>query len=238
MTDTQRVWLITGASRGIGLEIVRQLSASPNNTIIATCRSPPSTNALKALGTSTKGAMHIVALDTDDRQSVQASAVEVATILGNRGVDYLINNAGFNPGGYDRAFTMELDNMVRVFKTNVVGSAHVAQAYLPLVEKSTAKTIVNVSSTLGSMGSELGELYASYSISKAALNMLTYKQCRDRPDLTVISMCPGHLKTDGGGENAKLEVSVGVAGVLKVIKSLTLGDSGKFFRHSGEEVPW
>lgn len=67
---------------------------------------------------------------------------------------------------------MELDNMVRVFTTNVVGSAHVAQAYLPLVAKSSAKTIVNVSSTLGSMGSELGELYASYSISKAGLNML------------------------------------------------------------------
>ncbi len=62
--------------------------------------------------------------------------------------------------------------MLRAFATNVVDSAHVAQAYLPLVAKSAAKTIVNVSSTLGSMGSERGELYASYSISKVGLNML------------------------------------------------------------------
>lgn len=122
---------------------------------------------------------------------MQASVKETEAILKDGGIDYLINNAGIvstlpipfaaaalnprvlqNPAGFDKAFSMDLDNVQAAFTTNVIGPAHVAQAYLPLVEKSAAKTIVNVSSTLGSLGTDFGPHFASYSISKAALNML------------------------------------------------------------------
>ena len=117
MSDTQRVWLITGyvchpmerytrfnrsythklcdrTNRGIGLELTRQLSASSNNVVIAACRNPATATALNALAQSSHSKVHIIALDITDRQSVQDSVLDVASILEGRGVDYLINNAG------------------------------------------------------------------------------------------------------------------------------------------------
>ncbi|RDX40550.1 NAD(P)-binding protein [Lentinus brumalis] len=141
-------------------------------------------------------------------------------------------------GGADTAFSMDGDVLQKTFVTNVVGPAYVSQAFVDRVEKSEKKTIVNISSTVGSIASDFGAAPASYGISKTALNMLTYKQAKEKPDITVISMCPGWLQTDMGGQNAMHPVSVGVAGVLKTISSLKSGDSGKFFNFQGENVPW
>ncbi|KAI0639845.1 NAD-P-binding protein [Trametes polyzona] len=232
------VWLITGASRGIGLELSKQLLATTSDIVIATCRTPATATALNALAESAKGRLHVVPLDITNDQSVKDSVQKVASILGDRGIDYLINNAGVTFGGDDRAFNIDLDALRRTFETNVVGPTHVSEVYLPYVEKSEKKTVVNVSSTLGSVGTDLGHYFASYSITKAAVNMLTYKQSKARPDLTVVCICPGHLKTDMGGPNAALEVSVGVEGVRKVIQSLTHEDTGKFVNYKGEHVPW
>ncbi|KAI0353823.1 NAD-P-binding protein [Trametes cingulata] len=237
MSDAQLVWLITGSNRGIGLELTKQLLQSPSNIVVAGCRSPPSATALNALAESNKGRVHVVQLDIADRKSVTDSVQKVTAALGDKGIDYIINNAGVNEAD-DRAFGMDLDALERTFHINVAGSAAVAQAFLPLLERGAKKTIVNVSSSLGSIGFDLGPVFASYSITKTALNMLTYKQAKERPDLTVISMCPGHLKTDMGGPNAALDVSVGVAGVLKVVHALTPADSGKFYSHDGAIRPW
>ncbi|KAI0367403.1 NAD-P-binding protein [Pilatotrama ljubarskyi] len=238
MSDAQVVWLITGTNRptGIGFELTKQLLESPSNIIIAACRDPSKAPALNALAESNKGRVHVVQLDIADRKSVNDSVQKIVSALGAKGIDYLINNAGVIDGGEDKAF--DLDVLQRTFEINVSGTAHVSQAYLPLLEKGTKKTIVNVSSTAGSIGIDLGPLYASYSISKAGLNMLTYKQAKERPDLTVICMCPGHLKTDKGGPNATTEVSVGVAGVLKAVNALKPEDSGKFFSYDGTLRPW
>ncbi|KAI1792008.1 hypothetical protein LXA43DRAFT_1181400 [Ganoderma leucocontextum] len=105
------------------------------------------------------------------------------------GIDYLINNAGI------------VDDLTEVFQTNLVGPACLrvaAQALLPLVAKSAKKTIVNISSTLGSIGTDLGQpKFASYAVTKAGLNMLTSKQAKPRPDIVAVAICPqGHLQTD------------------------------------------
>ncbi|TFK87310.1 NAD(P)-binding protein [Polyporus arcularius HHB13444] len=232
------VWLVTGSNRGIGLELVKQLLSSPSNIVIAACRNPSKAAELHALSDSAKGRLRLVALDVASKESIREAAQEVAGIVGDKGVDYLINNAGINPGGEDTAFTLDVDVLEQVFATNVVGPAYVAQAFSGLVEKSTKKTIVNVSSTLGSMGADYGTRCTSYSVTKAALNMLTYKEAKEKPDITAISMCPGWLQTDMGGQNAALPVSVGVAGILKTVLSLKPEDSGQFFNFKGERVPW
>ncbi|OSD04994.1 NAD-P-binding protein [Trametes coccinea BRFM310] len=237
MSDTQ-IWLITGTSRGIGLELVKQLAATPSYVVIATCRNPTKALALKELADAAKGRIHIVALDVTDDKSVKESVAQVTAIVGSHGIDYLVSNAGINDGGDDRPSLMDLSVLQHVFDTNVVAPARIYQAYLPLVMKSTKKTIVNVSSALGSITLARGPIYTSYSTSKAALNMLTYKEHAEHPDLTVISMQPGHLKTDLGGPSAQLDVDVGVAGVLNVVKSLKPDDSGKFFDYQGKELPW
>ncbi|KAI0375992.1 NAD-P-binding protein [Pilatotrama ljubarskyi] len=237
--STNYVWFITGANRGIGLELTKQLLQSPSNTVLAACRNPSQAAALNALAQS-EGRVHVLTLDITDRQSVRDSAKEVAAILGERGIDYLINNAGIISPDLDPPSAIRPHLMQQIFETNVIAPAYITQIYLPFVEKSTKKTVVNVSSTLGSLNSvdQFGTRVTSYSISKAALNMLTYKQHKERPDIVFISMCPGWLKTDMGGPEALYDVSTGVAGVLKTIDALTPEDSGKFFNFKGETVPW
>ncbi|KAI0715867.1 NAD(P)-binding protein [Cerioporus squamosus] len=237
MTD-QHVWLVTGSNKGIGLELVRQLLSSPSNIVIAACRNPSKASELQSLSESTQGRLHLVALDVSSKESINNAAREVAGMTGEKGVDYLINNAGINPGGEDTAFTLDVDVLEQVFVTNVIGPAYVAQAFSKLIEKSAKKTIVNISSTLGSIGADFGTRCTSYSVTKAALNMLTYKEAKEKPEITAICMCPGWLQTDMGGQAAEYPVSVGVAGILKTIDSLKPEDSGQFFNFKGERVPW
>ncbi|KAI0738667.1 C-factor [Daedaleopsis nitida] len=231
------VWFITGANRGIGLELTRQLLQQPSNIVIATSRDPAKTTALRALGNNAKGTLHVVRLDTADRESIRKCADEVAGIVGDRGVDYLVNNAAIIE--WDSAYTFDIDVLEKIMRTNVFGPAYIAQVFLPLVEKSTKKTIVNVSSTVGSKAwKDGGARAASYSMSKAALNMLTVKQARERPDITSVSICPGWLQTDAGGKDAMYPVSVGVSGVLKVVTGLTPANSGEFINFQGEHIAW
>ncbi|KAI0632799.1 NAD-P-binding protein [Trametes polyzona] len=231
-------WLVTGASRGIGFETVRQLLESPNNLVIAACRTPEKASALHALKDSAKGTLYLVPLDVSDWDSIRAVPKAIEPILGDRGLDYLINNAGI--GSMDTAFKFDPEEMLRVLRTNTVGPALVSQTLLPFVEKSKTKKIVNISSTVGSIASadQFGDLCVSYSMSKSALNMLTYKQKAERSDITAIAICPGWVKTDMGTQAAQLEPKDSVAGILKVITSAKPEDSGKYIRWNGEHIPW
>ncbi|KAI0692430.1 NAD-P-binding protein [Cerioporus squamosus] len=234
------VWFITGANRGVGLEMVKQLLQPTFNavTIVAACRTPSKAMELRELSEQANGKFQLVALDVANKESVYHVAEEVAEILRGQGIDYLVNNAGILPGGTDTAFDMDVAVMQETFATNVAGPAYVAQAFIGLVEMSAKKTIVNISSTLGSMGSDPGAVHASYAVSKAALNMLTYKEAKEKPGIISISMCPGSLQTDMGGTGATYPVSVGVAGILKTVRSLKPEDSGQFFNFKGDHVPW
>ncbi|KAI0628099.1 NAD-P-binding protein [Trametes polyzona] len=238
MSSSQTTWLVTGASRGIGFEIVRQLLQSPNNLVIAACRSPEKASALNALKDSAKGTLHLIQFDVTDWDSIRAAPKAIAPILGDRGLDYLINNAGI--AVEDTAFKFDPEEMLRVLRTNAVGPALVSQTLLPFLDKSSTKKILNISSTLGSVASAdtFGPRGASYSMSKSALNMLTYKQKQERPDITAITLCPGWVKTDMGGQEAQLEPQESISGILKVITSAKPEDSGKYFRYNGEHIPW
>ncbi|KAM5538390.1 hypothetical protein V8D89_007992 [Ganoderma adspersum] len=225
-------------NRGIGLEIPKQLLQSPNNIVLAACRDPSKADALQALAASAGGRLHVLRLDVSDAQSITDAASEAAKIVGDKGIDYLINNAGINPGGLDTGFAFKAADFTTVFETNVVGPA-----LLSLVETRKGggkkkKTVVNVSSTVGGAGAgvdHFGGICATYAVSKAALNMLTAK---DRADLIVVSVCPGHLQTDMGGPDAATPVSVGVSGLIKLAGSLTPQDSGAFLNLQGERIPW
>ncbi|KAI0743377.1 C-factor [Daedaleopsis nitida] len=232
------VWLITGANRGIGLELAKQLLEQPTNTVIATARDPAKAVSLKELNNNAKGTLHVVGLEVADRESTRKATEKVASILGDRGIDYLVNNAGI--ANDDTGFKIDIDALEKIFKTNVAGPAYIAQVLLPLVEKSAKKTVVNISSTMGSksFAGQNAERAASYSISKAALNMLTVKQARERPDITSVSICPGWLQTDMGSSAAMFPVSVGVTGIIKVVTGLTPANSGQFINFRGERVEW
>ncbi|TFY52499.1 hypothetical protein EVJ58_g9984 [Rhodofomes roseus] len=231
-------WLITGASRGLGLELVRQLSSTPNNVVIAACRNPASASELQALNPVENAELYTVQLDVLSETSIRASVTEVEKVLKGRGLDYLYNNAGVCPR--DEVFSFDYSEFLALLQTNVAAPALLGQVYAPLLEKGTKKTIVNVSSTLGSIGTDLGETTATYSVSKTALNMLTYKQAKARPDFIVISVCPGWVKTDMGGAQAALEPSQSIEAQLKVVLGLKQEHSGKYYSASqnGKELPW
>ncbi|KAI0325665.1 NAD-P-binding protein [Cubamyces sp. BRFM 1775] len=231
-------WLVTGSSRGIGFELVRQLVESPNNLVVAACRTPEKAAALHDLKATAKGTLHLVRMDVSDFDSIRASAKELEPILGEIGLDYLINNAAI--AILDTAFTLDPEELLRGMRTNVAGPALVAQICLPFLNKSVRKVILNISSTGGSIATaeSVGARLASYSMSKAALNMLTVKQKAERPDIITITLCPGWVKTDMGGKEAKLEPEESVSGILKVITSATQEDSGKYLRYNGEVIPW
>ncbi|OSD04958.1 NAD(P)-binding protein [Trametes coccinea BRFM310] len=135
MTSTTRptTWLVTGASRGIGFELVRQLAASPQNLVVAACRNPDKATALKALKDSAKGTLHIIQLDVSDFDSIRASVKQAQPILGEIGLDYLVNNAGI--ALRDTAFSLDPEDLLRILRTNAAGPAVVSQVYLPFVEK-------------------------------------------------------------------------------------------------------
>ncbi|KAI0816811.1 C-signal [Trametes gibbosa] len=239
-TAAPATWLIAGSSRGIGFEIVRQLLGSPENVVVAACRTPEKAFKLAELQkTAAPGALHIIQLDMSDFESIRASAVPLGTILGEMGLDYLVNNAAI--GVFDAAFELDPEALLASFRTNTIGPALLSQVALPFLEKGRMKKILHISSTAGSITSSptlTQRPITSYALSKAALNMLAYKQKLERPDLTIIALCPGYVKTDLAGPDALLEPEESIRGILKVITSATLADSGKYLRYNGETIPW
>ncbi|KAH9887897.1 NAD-P-binding protein [Cubamyces lactineus] len=236
MAHHRTTWLITGTSRGIGLEIVRQLVQSSDNIVIAACRNPDKAVDLHALKDTAAGNLHIVAVDVSDFEAIRALPKQLEPILGESGLAYLINNAGISTE--DTGFSVDPEAFLRVFRTNVAGPALLSQVCLPLLKKSSRKVILNVSSFGGSHVQHFGNAYASYAMTKSALNMLTVKQKVEHPDMIIITMCPGWVKTEMGGPGALIDPEESAQGILKLITSATVKDSGRYLRYNGEELLW
>jgi len=218
---------------------VRQLLQSPSYTVFASCRTPANASALHALSSSKEstGKLHVLQLDVTSEESIKSAAAEVEAALQGNGLDYLINNAGMSP---DRETILNIKpaDFVYTFKVNVLGPALVLQHFVPLLDRAADPIVVNLSSGMGSIGLDLGPSAASYSVSKSALNMLTYKLSKEKPNIISLAMSPGHVKTDMGGSHAVLEPKESIAGMLKVIHGLKPEDSGTFRAYDGTARPW
>ncbi len=220
--------LITGANRGLGLELARQMEAA-GATVIGTARKPEAADELKALG------VRVEQLDVADAASVAA----LAERLSGESIDVLMNNAGIFPTrgkfeGEDPAVVLQVINV------NTVGPLRVIQALLPNLRSGQRKLVMNMSSGLGSIANNEGGSYAGYRSSKAALNMLTRTLAADLSDegFTFIAMSPGWVRTDMGGKNANLSPEQSVRGILATLAPLKSSDSGSYFNHDGKELPW
>ncbi|EJD35629.1 NAD(P)-binding protein [Auricularia subglabra TFB-10046 SS5] len=230
------VWFVTGTSRGIGLELTKQLAANAANTIISTCRSPSTAVKLSELAAQNNN-VHVIALDVLSEESIRSAFVATKGIVGPQGIDYLINNAG--NARADSVPDVTPEQLELTFKTHVVGMLLVFRTFLPLVEVGKRKVVVNVTSALGSINCGFGEVYASYSIGKAALNMLTYKMAKQYPDLIIFPFQPGHISTDLGGANAPLTVEFAVAKHIPLFESAALEThAGRFLDYEGKELPF
>ncbi|KAK3324818.1 hypothetical protein B0T19DRAFT_429490 [Cercophora scortea] len=236
------VYCITGANRGLGLEFVRQLAQSSSNTVLALTRSLSSD--LGDLKAAASPNTHILECDVSDLLSIHHCSKEVALILGETSkIDYLINNAGVNIASSQNSLNLGPDELIAQIKTNVLGPAKTVEFLLMAGVLGENAHILNMSSGLGSIQNSLAAPRCTgYSISKAALDMLTVHQSNDLkeklPGVVVIVMDPGWVRTRMGGEDGLLTTQESVEGVLKVLHSLKGEDNGKFYLYNGEQVPW
>jgi NAD(P)-dependent dehydrogenase (short-subunit alcohol dehydrogenase family) len=250
-------YMITGCSRGIGLEMVRQLAAQDRTaigTIVATARSPHPPPDLETILNIHTGRVQFIQLDVEDQTSIDRAATQASGILGTRGLDVLINNAGINIDGPDDV--LGIGALEKTLSVNVVAVRNVTVAFLPLLRRGQQKKLVNISTTVGTFGMaqiHRGIPNIAYKISKAALNMLTvqYAFNLESEGFTVVAISPGWLKTEMGGpmnkEYAHLEVCVGVRSTLEIIGGLKKGDNGRMknicvpdhpMYASGDDLSW
>ncbi|KAF8306463.1 NAD(P)-binding protein, partial [Clavulina sp. PMI_390] len=218
------VYVITGTSRGLGLEWVRQLSQIPQNTIYATIRDASKAPApLEEIKASSKAPIHILSLEATKSESIRLFSDALNASLGSTGkIDYLINNAAVC-NTRENTFAFDTANLAEHIAINVSGPANLTNALLPHLGQGSA--VINITTGMGSKGEWSAGWYgpvascSAYSISKAALNMLTLHQSLDLKErgITVVSLCPGWVKSDLGGWNAPLEAKDSVAGMIKVL---------------------
>ena len=222
--------IITGANRGIGLELTGQYLAR-GDTVHVGVREPGRAEQLRALAAGRDGRLFIDACDVTSDASVRAF---VAAVSGS--VDVLINNAGVRSKA-DELQALDLEAANRTFQVNALGTLRVTRGLLPLLRHGK---IANISSNMGSIGENSSGGSYGYRMSKAALNMATRSLAQDlRPEgIVAVALSPGWVQTDMGGPEAPTLVAESAAGLIAVIDRLTMADSGEFFDFRRRRIPW
>lgn len=236
--------LVTGGNKGIGFETARQLAQAGVTVLLAARNSEKAADAAKAL--KAEGlAVEPLTLDVTDAASIAAAVAKVQATHG--ALDILINNAGvMNDDPAKKPSEQSLAVWRSTFDTNLFGVIAVTNAFLPLLRKSPAARIVNLSSILGSLtlhstpGSPIhGFLVAAYNVSKTALNGWTIQLAQELAATTikVNAAHPGHVQTDMGGANAPMAIVDGAKTSVQLALLADDGPSGGYF-HMGERLPW
>lgn len=228
--------LITGASRGLGLEFARQLAAG-GDYIFAGCRDPQKAGDLTKLAEKYPNQMTVLTMDVTNEKSIDTSVEIVHSYVDS--LDILINNAGVNPENENPA-NLYSETMLHSFHVNAVAPMIVAQRFFELLKLGDHPKIINISTIMGSLQMKNSGGDYSYCSSKAALNMLTKALAFDLriEGILVIALHPGWVQTDMGGSDATIKPSESVRGMLNVIDSLKETDTGKFLTYEGKEHPW
>ena len=220
----QRVALVSGASRGIGAEIARQLAADHGFLVLAGARDPG--DVAEAEGVVP------VQLDVTDQASVDASLGRIESDPGR--LDVLVNNAGVY-GPHDPIADFDLDEARRVVETNTFGALRLAQATIPLLRRGDDARIVNVSSGAGQLDDMNGGSIG-YRMSKAALNAITRVLAAEEAGIRTNSMCPGWVATDMGGSSAPRSVAEGADTAVWLATDPDAGTGG--FYRDRKPIPW
>lgn len=225
--------LITGANRGIGLELTRQYAAEKWQ-VIACCRKPE--QAIELQNVAQEAYVQIVALDVTDKSQIDSLSQQ----LGRHKIDIIINNAGIY-GPQDISLNNIDDNAwLETFKTNVIAPMAISAALVDNVATSQLKIIAAVSSILGSIENNIDGGRYIYRSSKTALNSAFKALAIDlkKQGISVILLHPGWVKTDMGGRNAPIEPTESAKQIKKLLDSVTLKQSGMFLSYDGSKIPW
>ena len=226
--------LITGANKGIGREIARQLAAKGFHVFVGARNAKVGRKAAEEIAKKC-GKATFLEIDVADNDSVTTAAREFSKIEDH--LDVLVNNAGIIVDG-DSAILKISDDLFReTLETNTLGALRVTRAFVPLLRKSKAPRVINVSSGSGQLTGGADGWAPAYSISKSALNGVTSQLAAALPKFAVNSVCPGWVRTDMGGKNANRSVEEGADTIAWLATEAPQELTGKFLRDR-KEIAW
>lgn len=227
--------LITGANRGIGLELCKQCLAK-GWTIHAACRQPKKAKDLAKLAKESDGKLTVHSLDVRNYEQMD----DLRALLKNKPVDILINNAGVH--AKDASTFGESDDKAweEAVAVNLLAPMKMMESFVDNVADSDLKVIANISSKMGSIEDNTSGGSYAYRATKAALNAVTASAARDlkHRDIKVLLLHPGWVRTDMGGPNGELAVEQAGEMLMKLILDADMSRSGKFMDIDGTEIPW
>jgi NAD(P)-dependent dehydrogenase (short-subunit alcohol dehydrogenase family) len=229
-----KIALVTGANKGIGYEIARQLAEKGFHVFIGARKADAGKQAAATIQKS-GGSAAFLEIDVSDRASIEKAANTLAGSADH--LDVLVNNAAIMED--DGSVTKVKDEtLLRTLTTNTLGPLRVTQAFRPLLERSGHASVVNLSSGLGQL-SDMGDMHPAYSISKTALNAVTRQFAAALHDkgVTVNSVCPGWVRTDMGGSNATRSVAEGASGIVWLACEAPQSLTAKFVKDR-KVIPW
>ena len=226
--------LMTGANRGIGLELARQFAAD-GWQVLACCRNPDAAVDLQALQED-YATLEIHSLDVIDYDQLAA----LSQSLSDRPIDILLNNAGiYGPKGTGFG-EVDPEAWREVLEVNTIAPLMLTQAFVEQVAASRRKLVAMISSKVGSIADNSSGGSYLYRSSKTALNQVVKSLSIDLAGrgISVISLHPGWVLTDMGGPNAEISTSESVAGLKAILQSAGLAESGQFIEYNGNSIPW
>jgi NAD(P)-dependent dehydrogenase (short-subunit alcohol dehydrogenase family) len=235
--------LVTGGSRGIGLEFTRQYLGK-GHRVFAASRTPEKSSELQKLKAECDDRLSICQLDVSAKDSRHQLFRQLAEQVGK--LDILINNAGIASGNEKRRYQfgdLDQDDLCRCLLVNSVAQLMMTQRFFPLLKQGTKPIVVNMSSDSGSIARKRGggDTGYGYSSSKTALNMMTKMLSHELREygIIVVSLHPGWVRTTMlYCENAPLEPAESIGGMIQVIESLEMKDTGRFLDWQRNKVPW
>src|SRR5450432_137710 len=205
----KKIALVTGANKGIGFEVTRQLARLGWRVFLSARNANAGREAAAKI---TEGEVSFIEIDISEPESIRRGAEEVSRHADR--LDVLVNNAGILLDEDKSALTITLEVFEKTLRTNTLGPWLVAQAFVPMLQKSDLPRIVNVSSGGGQLADGADGWAPAYCVSKTAVNGVTVQLAAALPKFAVNSVCPGWVRTDMGGENARLSIAEGASGVV------------------------
>ena len=235
MSTSPQTILVTGANKGIGLEICRQLTRLGHHVILSSRSEQRGHEAVAALARENLK-VDFLLLDTSDETSIQTAATELKKRL--KALHVLINNAAILDIWLGSILDAKASDIRDTFTTNVLGPILLTQALLPLLEAGKPSRVINVSSQLGSVAN-MTDGWPGYGISKAALNAATRKfaEALKPRGISVNAASPGWVRTDMGTENAPLTVEQGAKNIIRLITDVPHNLTNRYLEANGE-IPW
>jgi NAD(P)-dependent dehydrogenase (short-subunit alcohol dehydrogenase family) len=227
--------LVTGANRGIGLEMVRY-SMEQGWRVFACCRNPNNAESLFNIAKLSNGQISVHIADMQELATLQALSYE----LRNESIDMLINNAGVYGSEKNKFGSVDADGWLQAFQINCIAPLKMVEAFSAQLLMSEHKIVACMSSKMGSMADNgYGSSYI-YRSSKAALNSVVKSLSIDLKEQGVISVAlhPGWVKTEMGGANAEITARECVEQLFHNLLKLTVNDSGRFIDIDGSDIPW